>query len=145
MAAATNIVLPDAQATPVNHTFIPLGPDSNNVWWFEDQSAASPIGYNRVSVQLTRPLNAKQGEDSSKRVARVKIGIHTPKLETLSNSTVSGIIPAPTVSYTPRVNVEFIIPERSALQDRKDIRKFLVGALGDTNVSNAVEAFQGVW
>lgn len=145
MAAAANIVLPDAQATPVNHTFIPLGPDTNGVWWFEDQSASSPIGYNRISVQLTRPLNGKQGEDSSKRVARVKIGVHTPKLETISNNTVSGIAPAPTVSYVPRANVEFILPERSALQDRKDLRKFVQNVVADTNVLNAVESFQGIW
>lgn len=145
MAAASNIVLADAQATPVNHTFIPLGPDANGVWWFEDQSAASPIGYNRISVELKRPLNGKQGEDSSKRVARVKVGVHTPKLETLSNSTVSGISPAPTVSYIPRCNVEFILPERMALQDRKDLRKYVQYVLADTNVVNAIENLQGIW
>lgn len=145
MAQAANIVLADAQATPVNHTFIPLGPDANGVWWFEDQSNASPIGYNRISVELKRPLNGKQGENSSNRVARVKIGVHTPKLETVSNNTVSGIAPAPTVAYTPRCNVEFILPERSALQDRKDLRKFVQLVCADANVLNAVESLQGIW
>lgn len=145
MAAAANIVLADAQATPVNHTFIPLGPDANNVWWFEDQSAVAPIGYNRISISLVRPIGAKQGEDSSKRIARVKIGLHTPKLETVSNNTVSGIAPAPTVSYIPRCNVEFILPERSTAQDRKDLRKFVQYVLADANVLYAVELLQGMW
>lgn len=145
MAAAANIVLADAQATPVNHTFIPLGPDANGVWWFEDQSAAAPIGYNRISVQLSRPLGAKQGDNSSTRVARMKVGIHTPKLETVSNNTVSGIAPAPTLSYIPRCNIEFILPERASLQDRKDIRKFAALVLGDANVLNAVESLQNIW
>jgi len=145
MAAAANIVLADALATPVNHTFVPLGPDSNGVWWFEDQSPASPIGYNRISVSLVRPNNPSSGDSSSGRVARCKIGVHTPKLENTTNSTVSGVAPAPTVSYLPRVFVEFILPERSALQDRKDIRKFVQFLLADAAIINAVETLQGIW
>lgn len=145
MAQAANIVLADAQATPVNHTFVPLGPDANGVWWFEDQSGASPIGYNRISLSLSRPMNGSAGESSTGRVARVKIGIHTPKLENVSNSTVSGVAPAPTLSYIPRVNVEFILPERSALQDRKDIRKYCQFLMENTAIINAVETLQNVW
>lgn len=145
MAAAANIVLSDAQATPVAHTFVPLGPDANGVWWFEDQSGASPIGYNRISLSITRPLNGAAGDDSAKRVARVKIGVHTPKLENTTNSTVSGVAPAPTISYVPRFNCEFLLPERAALQDRKDLRKFAHFVLADTAVVTAVESLQGVW
>jgi len=146
MAAAANIVLNDAQATPVAHTFIPLGPDQNDVRWWEDQSGASPLGYNRISMALVRPsLTAAQGVSSDKRVCRVKMQLHTPKLENTTNSTVSGVQPAPTLSYVPRVSVEFILPERSALQDRKDIRKFAQFLLADTAIVNAVESLQGVW
>lgn len=145
MSAVANIVLQDAQATPVSHTFIPLGPDANNVWWFEDQSAASPIGYNRISLQLVRPGNPSAGEDSAKRVFRVKIGLHTPTLEVISNSTVSGIIPAPTISYINRFNAEFIIPERSTLQNRKDARKYAQFLMADTQVVAMVESLQSVF
>lgn len=145
MAAAANIVLNDAQATPVAHTFIPLGPDQNGVWWFEDQSAASPIGYNRISVSLTRPLTSRQGESAANRVTRVKIGVHTPKLENVTNSTISGISPAPTISYTMRSNVEFILPEKGSLQDRKDLRKYVQFAMADAAIVNAVESLQGIW
>jgi hypothetical protein len=31
---ASNIVKDDAQATPVTHTFVPLGPDKDGVFWF---------------------------------------------------------------------------------------------------------------
>lgn len=145
MAAATNIVLNDALATPVAHTFIPLEVDKNNVWWFEDQSAANAIGYNRISIQLVRPMNGAQGENSAKRMARIKIGVHTPKLENVTNSTVSGVAPAPTISYICRCNVEFITPERSALQDRKDLRKYVQFLMADAAVVNAVESLQGLW
>lgn len=145
MAAAANIVLADAQATPVNHTFIPIGPDNNGVWWFEDQSGAAPIGYNRISLELKRPAPGKQGQSSTQRMIRVKLGLHTPKLENTTNSTVSGVAPAPTLSYIPRVNVEFMLPERSSLQDRKDLRKFAQFLMADPAVVNAVEAIQNVW
>lgn len=145
MAAAANIVLNDALATPVAHTFIPLGPDANGVWWFEDQSGASPLGYNRISMSVVRPLTSAQGESSEKRMSRVKVGVHTPKLENTTNSTVSGVAPAPTISYTLRCNVEYITPERAALQDRKDIRKFVQFLMADTAIVNAVESLQGVW
>lgn len=145
MAAAANIVLADALATPVNHTFVPLGPDTNGVWWYEDQSAASPIGYNRISISIVRPMNGKQGESSDQRVARVKVGVHTPKLENVTNSTISGVAPAPTLSYIPRCNIEFILPERAATQDRKDLRKYAQFLMADTAIINAVESLQGVW
>lgn len=145
MAAAANIVLADAQSTPVNHTFIPIGPDPNGVWWFEDQSAASPLGYNRISIELKRPANGKPGDSSQNRLYRCKIGLHTPKLENVTNSTVSGVAPAPTMSYIPRFLCEFLLPERSALQDRKDLRKFGYLLLQDTALVNAIENLQNIW
>lgn len=121
--AAVNIVLADAQATPVNHTFVPLGPDRDGVFWFEDQSQASPIGYWRISYQLKRPPVASQGANSANRVYRAVIGLHEPVLENVTNATISGVAPAPTISYVPRSFNEYVLPERASLQNRKDLRK----------------------
>lgn len=121
--AASNIVLADAQGTPVNHTFVPLGPDRDGTFWFEDQSQASPIGYWRISYSLKRPSVSAAGQSSNQRTYRASIGLHEPVLETVSNNTVSGIAPAPTVSYVPRCFIEHVLPERSSLQNRKDLRK----------------------
>jgi len=118
-----NIVLADALATPVNHTFIPIGADKDGVLWWEDQSQANAIGFWKVSAQLKRPAPAAAGDNSSKRTLRAVIGLHEPILETVSNNTVSGIAPAPTLSYIPRVFTEYVLPERASLQNRKDIRK----------------------
>lgn len=148
MAAATNIVLADAQATPVNHTFIPLGPDPKDpsVFWFEDQSQAAPIGYWHISLQLKRPpFVAKSGASSKDRVLRAVIGLHQPVLETVSNNTVSGIAPAPTLSYTPRAFIEFVMPERSSPQNRKDLRKMAGSLIADFNVVSLVENLQTVY
>lgn len=144
MTAVASIVLADAQGTPVNHTFIPLGTDTNGVWWYEDQSASSPIGYNRISLFLSRPVNPASGSNSRDRVARVKIGLHLPTLTTLGTND-AGLTPPPTVAYVERVNVEFILPEEANLQNRKDIRKFLQNLLAETQVVGMVETLQNVY
>lgn len=145
MPQASNIVLADAQATPVNHTFIPIGKDSAGVFWYEDQSQASPIGYWRISVEIKRPPPASAGTSSQERTYRLRFGLHQPALENTTNSTVSGIAPAPTLSYVPRVFREYIIPERASLQNRKDLRK-MMGLLNETQMSiDVVEDLEYLW
>lgn len=139
MALAANIVLADAQATPVNHTFIPIGKDQHNVYWYEDQSQSNAIGFWKISIGITKPLpgapGAKSGAD---RVIRVKLAIHEPSMETLGTSD-SGLPPPPTISYITRSSAEFILPERSSLQNRKDIRKMTGLLVSDAQVIAAVE------
>jgi len=137
--AASNIVLADAQATPVNHTFVPIGPDASKVFWFEDQSQATPNGFWKISAELKRPPIAQAGQSSAGRTYRCKIGLHEPVLETLGTNTVSGIPPAPTVAYVPRVFIEFVVPERSVLQNRKDLRKMAANLLAESQMIALVE------
>lgn len=137
--AASNIVLADAQATPVNHTFVPLGPDKDGIFWFEDQSQAAPVGYWRISYQLKRPPAATAGQSSDKRTYRAVIGLHEPVLENVTNNTVSGIAPAPTISYVPRSFTEHVMPERCSLQNRKDLRKMTYNLQNETQFISLVE------
>lgn len=136
---ASDIVLADALGTPVNHTFVPIGRDKNGVYWFEDQSAANAIGNWMISIDVRRPAVASAKQSSDGRTARVLIGLHEPILETVSNDTVSGIAPAPTVSYVSRGFTEFVMPERSSLQNRKDLRKMSYNLLNNAQVVAAVE------
>jgi len=136
---ASNIVLADAQATPVNHTFTPVGRDNNGVFWFEDQSAANAIGNWRISVEVTKPAVAVARQNSEGRSNRYKIGLHEPILEVVSNATVSGIAPAPTVSYVLRSITDMVMPERASLQNRKDLRKMHAALLADSQILAAVE------
>lgn len=136
---ASNIVLADAQATPVNHTFVPVGRDSKGIFWFEDTSQANAVGFWRVSVELKRPAVAAAKQNSDGRSYRALISLHEPTLETVSNNTVSGIAPAPTVSYVCRSFTEFVMPERSSLQNRKDLRKMTAGVIADTQIVGVVE------
>lgn len=140
--AASNIVIADAQATPVNHTFVPIGPDTDGVFWFEDQSQASALGFWKISVQLKRPKPGTAGAQAT-RTNRVIIGLHEPVLETVSNNTVSGIAPAPTLSYVPRSFTEYVMPERGSLQNRKDLRKMTYLLQNDAQIIAAVENLVG--
>jgi hypothetical protein len=138
--AASNIVLNDAQATPVAHTFVPIGPDKDGVFWYEDQSATNAIGYWKVSVELKRPPVAVAGQSSANRTFRVRIGLHEPIQEVVSNSTVSGIAPSPTVAYTLRSFAEYVLPERASLLDRKNLKKMLGTLVStETQVTAAIE------
>jgi hypothetical protein len=144
MSAVANIVLNDAQVTPVAHTFVPLGPDQNGVWWWEDQTGTASIGYNRISMRMVRPRPATAGDNSDKRVNRVKISILTPKVEALGVAD-SGYTPSPTIAYTPRCDIEFVMSERALLQDRKDLRKYADFLLAETQLTNMVESLQNVF
>lgn len=137
---ASNIVLADAQATPVNHTFVPIGRDKNGVFWFEDQTAPSAVGFWKISVELSRPGPATAKQSSEGRTFRAKLGLHEPVLETVSNNTVTGVAPAPVISYVPRCFTDFVLPERASYQNRKDLRKMMALLLADTQVVNVVEA-----
>ena len=136
--SAINIVLADAQGTPVNHTFVPVGFTGDTYWW-EDQSAAAAIGNWKISLKIQRPAAATTGQNSAQRVYRVTIGLHEPVLETLGTSTISGIPAAPTISYIDRIVSEYVLPERSTLQNRKDLRKMNYNLQNEAQMIAAVE------
>lgn len=135
---ASNIVLADAQATPVNHTFIPIGRDANGVFWFEDQSASSSIGFWRVSVETKRaPISGGTASGTY----RTKIGLHQPVLETLGTNQ-AGLTPPPTVAYVSRAIVEFIDPARSLQQNRADASKMFPLLLQNSLVQDILKTHQ---
>lgn len=144
MSAVTNIVLNDAQASPVAHTFIPLGPDTRGAWWYEDQTGISPLGYNRISLQLVRGNSFANGSNAGESSSRVKLSIHTPKLETVATND-AGLTPPATIAYVPRANFEFIISDRGLLQDRKDLRKYAQFLMAEAQVVAMVETLQNVF
>jgi hypothetical protein len=132
MASQANLTINDGQATPVAHTFY-----TNGAGWSEslqgilaswvDRSAAAAVGFWKVSMSFKEP-NGKQRKNY---VVVAKSSV--PVLENVTNSTVSGIAPAPMVSYNPVTTTTFTIPERSSTQARKDQlaihRNFLANAV----------------
>lgn len=141
MPQAANIVLADAQAIPVNHTFIPVGRDANGVFWFEDQSFSNSVGYWRISVETKRPSGSSQGTSAQNRTYRTRIGLHEPILEAVSAAS-NGFTPAPTVAYVPRTFAEYVDPERSTLPNRKDMSKMMPLLLQNSQILAIVETHQ---
>jgi hypothetical protein len=146
MPAAAVITLADAAATPVTHTFTPVGKDVDGISYrFTDQSQASPIGFWQITIALKQPPAVAAPGSTGTRVYRALVTLSEPILENTTNSTVSGVAPAPTISYTPRVTMEFLLPERSALLDRQSLRKMAYNLLANAQVIAAVENLQSIY
>lgn len=125
----TTIVVPDAASTPVNHTFVPNKIDGDTAKWVE-KSASHPSGYWTLAVSLRDPVSS-----NGSRVYRSQISLIKP---TLVTEVINGVS-VPKVAYTHRVNVEMIEPADGVLQDRKDLKKILIGILGNAVVTSVVE------
>lgn len=129
MGNISTIVVADAAATPVNHTFSPVKVDGDTAYLLE-KSSASSLGYWPLVLTERAPLAGQ-----TEKVWRTKVSLAMP---VVYNETINGIT-RPTLGYTLRANVEFICPADSVLQNRKDLRKILVGILNDSQVVGMVE------
>jgi hypothetical protein len=138
MSAIANIVINDGQGTPVAHTFAPAKTQSD-LALLEDRSAGIYIGYNKLTFSLKRPTGPSK--DASRNL-KLSIKVETPKLETVSNNTYSGIAPAPTVSYRPTVELLVNLPERCTLQDRKDLQAYVKNLMTNSFVTDAFEKYE---
>lgn len=139
---ANAIILADAQATPVSHTFHPVGflPAEPDVFLFEDRSPGSFIGFWRVKASVIRP----NGQNKvAKGELKVKVQLQTPKLETLGNSS-SGITPPDTLAYTPRADITFYLPERCSQLDRDNLAKMVPLLVNDAQVQAMIKLFQRI-
>jgi hypothetical protein len=138
MANIANIVIDDAQVAPVAHTFAPAKTATDMAVW-EDRSASQYIGFNKLTMSMRRPTG---NPATGNRNIKLMIKLETPKLENVTNSTVTGIAPAPTVSYRPVGELIITLPERCSLQDRKDLQKYWVGLLANPFVTSMFEDFE---
>jgi len=147
MAAITAMTMNDAATTPVLHTFSvrrvgdgggssQSAPLSFAEW--EDRAIGIVVGYNRITMQLKYPSKTSRNN-------RLTLRIATPILENVSNSTVSGIAPAPTIAYTPLCEVMFLLPERSTLQSRKDLLAFAQAMMTRIELVKAVQDLEMPW
>lgn len=145
MPQASNIVIADAQGTPANHTFAPLGRDKDEVFWYQDTAQANALGYWKISVEVKRPLPASARQSAEGRSYRIRVGLHEPVLANITNSTVSGVQPAPQLAYTPRSFSEFILPEQTALIDRQNMAKMAPLLLQNSQIKAVIENLEYLW
>lgn len=128
MPAFADLTIADGQASPANHTFRAMLQNPLGVFNYLEQSAANPLGYIRWAWSLRFPAIGAR-VSSQDRVYRVKQSIVLPTMESTSASTGTGIPPAPTLAYETRSTVEYVIPERATLQERKDINAYTKNGL----------------
>lgn len=133
MPAFANISLNDGQATPVSHTFTARRIAEGIAKW-QDTSSGIAVGFPTVTASLREPVPGNKARNY-----RLTLKFAVPTLETVSNSTYSGITPAPTKAYECLCNVEFILPERSITQNRKDIRAYVANALAQVDLKSMIE------
>jgi hypothetical protein len=138
MPAIANVSINDGLATPVAHVFAPAKTQSDYAL-LEDRVAGVYIGYNKLTMTLARPTGDSK---SANRNLKLTMRIETPKMEVVSNNTISGIAPAPTVSYRPWAELTFVFPERCSLQDRKDLQAFVKNLLANSFATAAVETYE---
>lgn len=123
----TSISLNDGQATPVAHIFSPASNGADGIARWQDRAHNNGVslGFSTLTFSVREPV--KPGG-----VTRVKLTVSVPKLDTSTT--------VPTLIGTGVANLEFIYPGSYTLQDRKDLRAFMINA-GQTAVfgDNIVE------
>lgn len=138
MGAIATLTLADGATTPVNHTFSPQ-PDvmSNQARWV-DRVGGIALGYPMVTMTMRNPNKATRNY-------KVTVRVVTPVLEVTSPSTASGIQPAPTLAYNLVADMNFVLPERSTLSQRKDMFAYAKNLLANTVLTNAIHDFEPVY
>lgn len=137
MAAIAAKVLADGQAAPANHTFSPVNIEGSLAKW-QDRAPAVALGYLTLTQFLRQP-----SKDS--RSYKLSLKCVLPVLEVTAPTTVTGIQPAPTKAYDLIGVVEFVLPERSSLAERKDILAYVKNMLAHADITNAVQNFETVY
>lgn len=143
MTAIAALTINDGAATPVAHTFSPVDIQNGVAKW-ADRIGGIAIGFPTVSYRLRQPIGTSK-VSSGDRVYRLSLKVSTPVLEVSSASTGTGIQPAPTKAYEPYANIELVLPERSTLQQRKDLLAYVKNYLANAVVTQGVENFEAVF
>lgn len=134
MPSISTIVVPDAAATPVNHTFTKMKTNGDTSYFLE-QSGATALSYWPLTLTQRGPLTGQ-----TEKVYRSKMSLAIP---VVSSETINGVS-RPRLEYTLRTNVEHVVPAEATLQNRKDLRKISTGIMSDAAWVGMVESQQNV-
>ena len=136
----------------VTHSFSPEGRNSQGVTRWVDRSGGIAIGFPAMTMQVRPPTPGS-------RVYKVTTKVVLPTLEQTSPSTATGIQPAPTKAYDCTCVLEFMLPERSTVNERVSLFNTVLSLLSTTvnasddsptdatgsPVKNAVANFEDVY
>lgn len=142
MAARGNLVLNDGQATPVAHTFNPNSGDGNvpgtSVITYEDRVSGVNAGFPVIQISTRQPTKQNRNR-------KVSLWFEVPVLESVTNSTVTGIAPAPQSAYKVTCLVSFVLPDRSVAAVRKDLLAYVRNGLANAVVTSAIHDLESPW
>lgn len=131
MTAIAAFILPDAQATPVNHTFSPVTIINQMAKW-ADRSGGIAAGYPVVTHSLRDPTKSSKAYKAQTKIVLPVMEIVPPSTNL---SKVKEIL----------INVEFVIPESCTLQQRKDALKYLQGLTAAAFFVTCVQDLESVY
>lgn len=139
MSAQAAVVLTDAAGTPVNRSFAPRGVDPAGVAKWTYLGDGTVAGYNQLTQVVRKPTPQSDAW-------KVTFKLVMPVLETLSTTgTSAGYTAAPKVAYTLIAVTEYVLPSRSSLQDRKDLRAMNYDLQQEAVVTDAVWNLDPAW
>lgn len=134
MSQIANLSLLDGQATPVAKVFTPVKAALNEAEW-SDKSSGRYIGLPTVSMSSRVPLRNSP-------FFKVNVEVRLPVLETITNANAGGYTAPPKEAYSVKFVGTFICPDRSGLQERKDIAAFASNLLKDAQFLKLVTDFE---
>ncbi len=136
MAQIANLILADGQATPANHTFVPMQPQTGITpsQWL-NKEAASNIGYRKVSMFVKYVSNG---------TSKVTIRIADPVLASVPAGCCVDTN-TPQVAYSTFFECTFSVPYGATLQNKKDILAYARNLLGTQVVTDAVVDMTPAW
>lgn len=138
MTAIAALTLADGAAVPVNHTFNPVNIDALGIAKWADRVGGIALGYPVVTLSMRQPNKANRNY-------KLVVKVVTPVLEQTSQSTGTGIAPAPTKAYDLTSVTEVVLPERSTLAQRKDLIAFHRNMFANAVITAAVENFESIY
>lgn len=129
----TTLTLTDAAGTPVNRSYplVSQTPDLA-VWKDYATNGGYPAGAGVASLSLRENANG---------TVRVSGKLVLPTMEIAAGDTGLGFTPAPTKAFDSIASFELVFPNRTSLQNRKDLSAMLKDFLGDAVVTACVETF----
>lgn len=131
MPAIGNLTINDGQSTPVAHTFGVVTTTGNESRW-ADRSGGKPAGYILVNSRQKDPSNGARNY-------RMQFEIVLP---TVATDPTTG---KDYIARTGRCNVEFVLPESSVLQERKDLLAYAKNLLAQSLVTSVVQDLEHVY
>lgn len=143
MPAAAPITLGDGASTPVVHTFSPIGKDAKGVITYEQTvpTVSTPLEAKKLSYRQVRGTMAGSKVNGQ---GKFVLTVVLPRAEAVSNAA-SGFTPPPSLAYELKARIELDLPERSTMQERKDLRALVSNAMAFAAFGPQIDSLQAIY